>query len=53
MPKLHFQQPLLQSSVSLEIIMMYIINVFNVTFDQFNASLLDKSINFFFLNLRL
>ncbi len=26
---------------------MYSMNVFTVTFDQFNASLLNKSINFF------
>ncbi len=28
-----------------------IINVFTVTFDQFNASLMNKSINFFQINL--
>ncbi len=29
------------------IVIIFIINVFTVTFDKFNASLLNKSINFF------
>ncbi len=34
-------------------IFCYIINVFTVTFDQFNASLINKSINFFLLTPKL
>ncbi len=51
MAKLNFQQPLqffdLKEQYLFEIyIFCDIINVFTVTFDQFNASLLNKNINF-------
>ncbi len=40
-----------KKKIYLKYILCNIINVFTVTFNQFNASLLNKSINFFKKNL--
>ncbi len=47
MSKQSVQQPLLQSSVSHDPSEIILISCFGVNFDQFNVSLLNKSINFF------